>query len=221
MVPLGPDMARHLKALRLHPGDALELVLATGAWKADVAELERERGLLRLVAPIHEDREAPFPLEACIPLTAQLSLVDELLPPLVELGATLIQPVVYGRSEHDAKKTAARMERWTRLIQSAAEQSHRSRLPELTAPIPFEALLQWRTPQKWVAFELPTGERNPELRREALAFTSGPEGGITDAEFAALRTAGWQAVTLGPSILRAITAPTAVVGAVQFGWGRS
>jgi 16S rRNA (uracil1498-N3)-methyltransferase len=216
VVPLGPDEARHLKALRLHPGDALELVLASGTWKAEVAQMERERALVRLVAPLHEEREAAIALEACIPVTAQLNLVDDLLPPLVELGATLIQPVVYARSEYDKRKTEAKLDRWSRLVQSAAEQSHRSRLPELREPIPFEALLRWPTAQKWVAYELATGDRNPVLKREPLAFTSGPEGGIGDDEFTALQAAGWQPVSLGRSILRAVTAPAALLGAIQF-----
>ena len=49
-----------------------------------------------------------------------------------------------------------------------------------------------------------------------IAFTSGPEGGITDLEFKALSGAGWQAVTLGGSILRAITAPIAMMGAIRY-----
>ena len=216
VVPLGPDEARHLKALRLHPGDALELVLASGTWKGEVAQMERERALLRLVAPLTEEREAPMPLHLCIPLTAQLSLVDEMLPPLVELGATLIQPIVYSRSECDAKKAAPKMDRWARVIQSAAEQSHRSLLPELRNPLPFEALLRWDAAQKWVAYELPTGEANPVLGEGTLALTSGPEGGITDDEFAALQKAGWKPVSLGKSILRAVTAPSALLGAARF-----
>lgn len=216
VIPMGPDEARHLKALRLHPGDALELVLASGVWKAEVAQMERERALVRLVAPLEEEREPAMALHLCIPLTAQLSLVDEMLPPLVELGATLIQPVVYARSENDAKKGAAKRDRWLRLIQSAAEQSHRSILPELRDPVPFEALLRWDAPQKWVAYELPTGEANPSLGDGALALTSGPEGGITDEEFAALQKAGWKSVSLGRSILRAVTAPAALLGAARF-----
>jgi 16S rRNA (uracil1498-N3)-methyltransferase len=221
LVPLDPEAARHLRALRLKTGDALELVLGDQPWTADLAELDRGRALARLVAPLHEAREAPFALQACLPVPAQLSLFDEWLPPLVELGVTLIQPVVYHRSEFDAARTAARMERWTRLIQTACEQSHRSRRPELRPPMPFEALLTWAAPQRWVAYELATGQANPTLRPEALAFTSGPEGGIADEEYAALATAGWQPVSLGRGILRAVTAPVALLGAVQFGLGQT
>jgi len=220
LVPLGLEAARHLKALRLKPGAALELVLGGQTWSADLAELDRGRAVARLVAPLTEDREPPIALQACLPLPAQLSLFDEWLPPLVELGVTLIQPVVYQRSEFDAAKTVARMERWSRIIQSACEQSHRSRLPELRPPMAFAALVAWPAPQKWVAYELQTGQANPGLRLETLAFTSGPEGGITDEEFTALAAAGWQPVSLGRSILRAVTAPVALLGAVQFELGR-
>jgi len=220
LLTLDTEAFRHLKALRLKPGDALELVLGDQPWKADLAELDRSQALVRLVAPLQEEREAPFALQACLPLPAQLSLFDEWLPPLVELGVTLIQPVVYRRSEFDPRKTAARTERWIRLIQSASEQSHRNRRPELRPPMPFEALLTWEASQRWVAYELATGQANPTLRPEALAFTSGPEGGITEDEFAALAAAGWQPVSLGRSILRAVTTPVALLGAVQFEWGQ-
>lgn len=219
-VALDAEAVRHLRALRLRPGDALELVLGDRPWTADLAELGRDQALARLVAPLAEDREPPIALQACLPLPAQLSLFDEWLPPLVELGATLLQPVAYARSEYDPARTAARMERWARLIHSAAEQSHRSRLPELRPPVPFAALPAWEAPQKWVAYELATGRTNPPLRREALAFTSGPEGGLTEGEFAALEAAGWQPVSLGRSILRAVTAPVALLGAVQMDLGR-
>ena len=220
LVPLSPEAARHLKALRLKPGAAMELVLGTSVWTADLAVLDQGRAAARLVTPLFEDREPPVELQACLPLPAQLSLFDEWLPPLVELGVTLIQPVVFDRSEFDAIRTQARLERWARIIQSACEQSHRNRLPELRPPMPFAALLTWKAPQKWVAYELITDRANPALCFENLAFTSGPEGGITDEEFAALAAAGWQPVSLGLSILRAVTAPVALLGAVQFELGR-
>ncbi len=216
LVALGPEQARHLGVLRLRPGAALELLLPAGAWRADLAALDRHHAAARLVAPLEEAREAAVPLLACLPVPAQLSLLDDLLPPVVELGATLIQPVAYARSEFDPRKAAARLERWRRIVASSCEQSHRGRVPELREPAPFEALLALEAPQKWVAYELPTGAANPAFRREGLAFTSGPEGGITDGEFEALRKAGWEPVSLGPAILRAVTAPVALLGAVQF-----
>lgn len=216
LVPLDVEQARHLNVLRLKPGATLELLLPSGPWRADLAELGKNKAVARLVAPLMEEREAPIEIQAWIPLLAQLSLVDELLPPLVELGATLIQPVIYARSEYDIRKTAARFERWRRIVSSACEQCHRSRVPELREPLPFESLLSVQTPQRWVAYELRTGEHNPLLRRETVSFTSGPEGGITEAEYQSLRDAGWQPVSLGCAILRAVTAPVALLGGIQY-----
>jgi 16S rRNA (uracil1498-N3)-methyltransferase len=214
-VDLEVAQARHLNVLRLKPGDALELVLPQGPWRADLAELQKDRALVRLVSPLSENREAPFPIHAWIPVTAQLSLFDELLPPLVELGASFIQPVIYARSEFDKRKTAARLDRWHRIITASCEQSHRTRIPALHEAVPFEALLTVDVPQRWVAYEQSVGRANPHLKREPIAITSGPEGGITDAEFDALLRTGWAPVSLGSRILRAVTAPVALLGAIQ------
>ncbi|HEX7436865.1 MAG TPA: RsmE family RNA methyltransferase, partial [Caldimonas sp.] len=45
----------------------------------------------------------------------------------------------------------------------------------------------------------------------ALVVLSGPEGGLTAAEEEAARGAGYTAVSLGPRVLRADTAPLAVL----------
>jgi 16S rRNA (uracil1498-N3)-methyltransferase len=219
-VPLGAAQARHLWVLRLPQGSALELVLPSGPWKADLSELSKDHALARLMAPLQEDREPPIPIAAYIPVTAQLSLLDDLLPPLVELGATLIQPVVFRRSEYDAEKTTARFERWLRIVHGACEQSHRSKVPAFALPVGFDSLLAVDTAQRWVAHELASGQGNPRLDRNPVAFTSGPEGGLTDGEFAALAGAGWQPVHLGGSILRAVTCPVALMGAIRFGLPR-
>ncbi|MBK8791834.1 MAG: 16S rRNA (uracil(1498)-N(3))-methyltransferase [Holophaga sp.] len=220
LVPLDAPQARHLSVLRVKPGSALELLLPNGPWRADLAELAKDRALARLVSPLAEAREPLIPIHACLPITAQLSLWDDWLPGVVELGATVIQPVVYARSEFEPRKIAPKLDRWRRIVMASCEQSHRSRIPELLEPIPFQSLVTWAAPQKWVAYELATGALNPVLRKEPLAITHGPEGGITDDEFAALAQAGWQSVTLGASILRAVTCPSALLGAVQFELGR-
>jgi len=44
-----------------------------------------------------------------------------------------------------------------------------------------------------------------------MIFLSGPEGGLSDAEEALAVSAGFAAVSLGPRVLRADTAPLAVL----------
>lgn len=216
LVKLSPEQARHLHALRLKAGAALELLLEDGPWRADLAEITRDEAHARLVSPLHDVREPQIPLHACLPITSHLATWEEWLPPLVELGVTHIHPINYARSEMDSRRTLAKVDRWSRIISSAVEQSHRTQVPELLPVRPFETLLDWKIPQRWVAYEATVGIVNPELRLEPLAFTCGPEGGITDEEFLALQKADWQPVCLGRSILRAVTTPVALMGAIQF-----
>lgn len=216
LIALGPDQARHLHALRLKAGAALELLLEDGPWQADLTGITRAEAQARLISPLKEVREPPVAIHACLPITSHLATWEDWLPPLVELGVTHFHPVIYSRSEFDPRKTLAKGERWSRILASAVEQSHRNRIPELHPAQPFAALLDWKIPQRWVAYEATAGSANPLLGLEALAFTCGPEGGIADEEFAALRGAGWLPVCLGRSILRAATAPIALMGAIQF-----
>lgn len=216
LMALSQEQARHLHALRLKPGAALELLTEDGPWQADLTGIMPKAAHARLIAPLHEIRESPIAIHACLPITSHLATWEDWLPPLVELGVTHFHPIAFARSELDVRRMSAKEERWSRVIASAVEQSHRSHLPELLPSQPFDALLDWRISQRWVAYEAAAGIVNPTLCREALAFTCGPEGGITDEEFAALQNAGWLPVCLGRSILRAATAPIAMMGAIQF-----
>ena len=198
----------------------MEVLTPSGIWCAELVGMAKHNASIRLVAPIDENREAPLEIHACLPITAQLSLWDEFLPATVELGATMIQPLIYERSQYSKHRVEARMERWRKIILTAAEQSHRTRIPELMPPKPVESLQSWATEQRWVAYELKTEEANPSMKLENIAFTHGPEGGITDAEIAMLRDSGWKPISLGKSILRAVTCPAAILGAIQMELGR-
>ena len=48
----------------------------------------------------------------------------------------------------------------------------------------------------------------------ALCVLSGPEGGLSSTELAAATAAGFQPTSLGPRVLRADTAPLAVLASV-------
>ena len=52
-------------------------------------------------------------------------------------------------------------------------------------------------------------------RATEVRFLSGPEGGLTEAEEALARQHGFTATSLGPRVLRADTAPLAVLAALS------
>lgn len=221
-LPLTADASRHAQVLRLHPGDGIEVAWGDGnVWLGDIVEIQGVDCRIRLVRPLTSTVELPVRIEVCIPILAQLSAWDDALPALGELGATVIQPVIFQRSEYDARKLLSRYDRWKRVLERSAEQSHRVRRVELKEVISFESLLTHPIKQRWVAYEQKTDRANPELIHEDLVITSGPEGGYTDQEIHQLMAAQWQPISLGPNILRAVTAPTALLGAAVYRLGIS
>jgi 16S rRNA (uracil1498-N3)-methyltransferase len=215
VLTLSAEQAKHVSALRLALGASLEILAPSGIWRAELVGADKHAASIRLVSPIDENREPPVEIQACMPITAQLSLWDDFLPGAVELGATLIQPIIYERSQYDRRKVDLRMGRWRKIILSACEQSHRTKVPELLPPMPVELLKSWGACQRWVAYEVNIEGPNPRLVFGDIAFTHGPEGGIADAEIELLRNSGWQPISLGKSILRAATCPIAILGAIQ------
>jgi 16S rRNA (uracil1498-N3)-methyltransferase len=96
---------------------------------------------------------------------------------------------------------------------AAAEQCGRNRVPAVHAALTLVEWLKQGTPgERWV-LSLSAGTRPlAELAGTApVTVLSGPEGGLSPAEEAAALAAGFVPVTLGPRVLRAETAPLAVL----------
>lgn len=143
-----------------------------------------------------------------------------------EIGVSRFVPIVCERNVvDDLDAVEGKRERWLRIIQEAAEQSGRARLPELAPAELFRQAVALLPPSL-----LPAGERQKVALRlipweseravrlgDALAGCNfaagarielfvGPEGGFAEEEVALARRYGVQPVTLGPRILRAETA---------------
>lgn len=134
-----------------------------------------------------------------------------------EVGISRFVPIVCERNVvDDLDAVEGKRERWTRIIQEAAEQSGRGKLPELA---PAQLFQQAVSPGRAgdVLRLIPwEGERETSLR-QALAGCNfaagarielfvGPEGGFAEAEIDLARRYGVRPVSLGPRILRAETA---------------
>jgi 16S rRNA (uracil1498-N3)-methyltransferase len=145
-----------------------------------------------------------------------------------ELGVSTFAPMQCRRSLSGLENAgASKVQRWQHIVQEAAEQCGRARLPELLPIRPFETLLT----------HIPTGtltlipweeERTQSLRDvlranmregegpEAIMVFIGPEGGLTPEEIQLAQRSGVQPVTLGQRILRAETAALAAISSVMY-----
>lgn len=155
---------------------------------------------------------------------SQREKFEWMLQKCTEVGAAAFVPFISSRSL--VQKTAAvekKYTRWQKIIQEAAEQSGRGRIPKLEAVQPFDKAVQ--AAAKNDAALLPwVGETACSLQ-EALADLSaggmtiaamiGPEGGFSDEEAATAQAAGVQPVTLGRRVLRMETAAVVTAALVM------
>ena len=108
------------------------------------------------------------------------------------------------------------LERLTAHIVEAAEQCGRTALATIAEPIKLDAFLKARDPRRNLYFADETGgaPAASAFKPGPATILTGPEGGFTPDEAAAIRAApGALAISLGPRILRAETAALAAVTA--------
>ena len=134
----------------------------------------------------------------------------------VELGVHTIVPVSTDRTvvKLDAKKDANKRKRWMSISESAAKQSGRLRIPEVTRVVSFKEALEMagKMDVRLIPYELAEGmEKTREIMSgiqpgQSVAVFIGPEGGFESSEIEKAREIGVQSITLGKRILRTETA---------------
>jgi 16S rRNA (uracil1498-N3)-methyltransferase len=197
--------------MRLKPGDRL-LVFdgASGEWLAEVAEAGKKRMALTVVEPTRPQEAVPDLWLAFAPV--KKGRVDWLVEKAVELGVARLQPVVTQRTIVDKLN----LERMRAHIIEAAEQCGRTELAEIDEPVKLDAFLRGRDPARTLYFADESGGEPAAaaFAPEPALILTGPEGGFTPDEAAAIRsTPGSRPISLGPRILRAETAALAAVAA--------
>lgn len=208
-----PDQARQLRnVLRMREGEQVVVLDGLGlSHQVELVHVGKKSALGRILSTMPAGGEPTGDLILCqaISRSERFELV---LQKGVELGVTIFRPMLTRRTVRRAPG-AAKWQRWRRIIQEAAEQSGRGRLPLLEDPISFDeavAAVQ--------GFALLPTVGASEAARRALAGSCwpvtlfvGPEGGFDDREVELARDSGVRPVSLGPRILRTETAAIALI----------
>ena len=215
-INLPAGAARHVQVLRLQPGDALTLFDGSGPeWQAEVTAMGRSEVRVRLVSAAQPQRELARAVTLAVVMPAN-DRMDFLVEKATELGAVALQPLMAERSvlrlagERADKKRA----HWQGVAVAAAEQSGRTVPTRIEPVLSLAAWLATLPPvdDEWRGLLSPRAAAPlAPFRQQRALFLSGPEGGLSDAEEDAARARGFAAVTLGPRVLRADTAPLAVL----------
>lgn len=129
---------------------------------------------------------------------APIKRTDDLINMATQMGIAGFHPVITDRTVNNH----VNWERMKKIAIEASEQSNRNSVPEISEPISFSKL-----DLKGLCFadeRFAYGNKpEPNIPQDATAILVGPEGGFSDAEFAALDAAAAIPVSLGTTILRA------------------
>lgn len=223
VLDLPPGAARHVQVLRAQPGTVLTLFNGDGGeFDAVVEQMGRSDVRVRVGTHHAVEREAPRAVHLVVGMPAN-ERMDWLVEKAAELGAASLQPVVAERSVLKLKGERADKKRahWQGIAVAACEQCGRNRVPVVHEVVGFsewvgrgvaqcQGLLLSLRPEARPLSSAAPGEG-------ALTLLSGPEGGLSPAEEAAALAQGFVPVSLGPRVLRAETAPLAVLAALTLG----
>ena len=237
-IDLPAGAARHAQVLRLQPGDAVTLFDGrSGEHAAIVLAMGRSAVRVRVEAFHDINRELPLHVTLAVGMPAN-ERMDGLVEKATELGVSVLQPLHCQRSvlRLNGERALKKVAHWQAVAQSATEQSGRTRLPSVA---PVQDLSAWlaglpvrpagagRSPDQgacdaracarvllspagaspWQA----SGPYRIDVRVRRWISLSGPEGGLTDEEEALARRHGFCPISLGPRVLRADTAPLALL----------
>jgi len=216
------EAAHHLgRVLRAQAGQLYELSDGERVWLGRVETVGRELVEFALVEELPGYQPS---LETTLLLAVvKFDAFEWALEKATELGVRRIVPLAAARSEKALLVAAAkRAERWRKILLEASQQSRRVSVPVLEALAKPEAALALKYEGLCVLLS-EAGEAKPlrvvlaaGQKQKAVVLAIGPEGGWTEAEYAAARGAEFREASLGKLILRTETAVVAALASLNF-----
>lgn len=239
---------RHLKVLRLSPGDRVALFDGAGTEvEAELLEVGPERALARAGGRIEHDVEADLDVVVVQAVPVRLQRLDPVVRQLTELGVRAFVPVVSRHGRGTVATVEGRLDRWRRIADSAAEQCGRRRVMAIAGSGVFDEIPWEDLPRPLLILDPgadpgalepvlqagpEAGERGPGPGEggspaipgvpgaPGVTLLVGPEGGWSPEELATARGGhGAIPVGLGPRVLRADTAGVVAATVVLHRWG--
>ncbi|KAF0808396.1 hypothetical protein A6D6_00105 [Alcanivorax xiamenensis] len=216
---LGANASQHIaRVLRMTEGEEVVLFNGHGGeWRARLCSVGKKTVE---VLPLAHD-----PMERTPPLAVTLGLpmikgerMDYAIQKATELGVARIRILDTARCEVRLKgeRQDKKRDHWRQVAISACEQCGLNRPPEILAAMPLKHWLAGPLPGLKLIAHPGSEPFAPEsLRRQSeLTLLTGPEGGFDDDELDSAFQAGFSAFALGSRVLRAETAPVALLAAL-------
>ncbi len=211
------------RVLRLREGD--RFIAMDGQGQCWLAVLAHSKAQILEIISVQTELPVSIALLVALP---KGNGFDEVVRCCTELGASCIVPVISDRTL--LHPSPQKLERWRRIAIEAAEQSERQIVPTILDSQPFVTVMSSN-----FSYTLPDNKKyicvargdSPRLidclqdkgqitkdKGQTIVIATGPEGGWTETEVERAIAAGFQLVSLGRRILRAVTAPVVALSLV-------
>jgi 16S rRNA (uracil1498-N3)-methyltransferase len=215
-ISLTREQQHYLKrVLRLQNGD--RFLAMNGQGKTWLAQIDEEFAQLLSIISLETELTVNLTLITALPKS---NGYEEILRCGTELGVSQFIPVFSDRSL--LKPSSNKVNRWRKIVTEAAEQAEREIVPQIIEPLPFKRAITDLIPENSDRYICVARGVHPSLKSCLLAsqqpeiiIATGAEGGWTETEIKLAQSSQFQAVSLGKSILRAITAPIAAAALVN------
>ncbi len=223
-INLDEGAARHLTSvLRMTAGQAITLFNGQGGeYSAQLTQAKKGRASASISAFIDTDRESPLSLHLAIGISRG-ERMDWIVQKATELGISAITPLFTSRCEVklSGERLEKRLKHWQQVAISACEQSQRNTIPVINPAINLDQWLQSCESNLKLVLHHRTQQRLAEMTNSnnQIALLVGPEGGLSDTEIEQALEASYQALAIGPRVLRTETAPLAAISIIQSLWG--
>jgi 16S rRNA (uracil1498-N3)-methyltransferase len=223
-VHLPAETAHQLvRVLRFQPGQSVIVLDNRGIeYVVELVDLSLPFAYGRVIERREASGEPQVKVSLFLGLT-QREKFEWVLQKGTEIGVTSFIPVITRRSlvqDLDGLRPGSvKLRRWRRILQEAAEQSERGRIPELHIPLQLPDLLAEGSQTTELPIILWEGKNAPDLKRvlretqqqsnktlHQIRLLVGPEGGFSPEELDLASNSGWLPASLGPRILRMETA---------------
>lgn len=149
--------------------------------------------------------------------------LDYLLQKATEVGASGFIPFMSKRSiiKFDFKKEDSKIDRWNKILKEASEQCFRVDVPNISNVLTLNELSKCKADLKIL---LTLNEKTKNIKKvieqnkkcDKIIIVVGPEGGFEKSEENLLMDNGFISTSLGKNVLRAETAPVAVVSMIKY-----
>lgn len=222
-IALDDDNAHYARSvLRLKQNDSLILFNGDGGdYHGTVSVINRKN--VSISISHWQERTVESPLTVTLGLgIARGDKMDFSVQKAVELGVNHLTPLITERCvvQFKGETTPQRWQHWQKIIQHAAEQSGRTRLPSFAEITPLPVWLAQQQDLKLLLDpHASTCLSALPPHTSHVTLMTGPEGGFADKERDLALAAGFIPIHLGQRILRTETASLAALAAVQLLWG--